>query len=129
MGMTSLRASVSLRSVVIDCPEPSTLACFYADLLDGHPDTGDPEWCVVRFDDCSFKLALQRVESYVRPDWPDGAPQQMHLDLTVSDLLAACRRAAALGATALSGPVEEPGCVYVVHADPAGHPFCLCEER
>jgi hypothetical protein len=29
----------------------------------------------------------------------------------------------------LSGPVEEPGCVFVVHADPAGHPFCLCRER
>jgi predicted enzyme related to lactoylglutathione lyase len=53
----------------------------------------------------------------------------MHLDLTVSDLEAACRRAASLGATVLSDLVEEPGCVYVVHADPAGHPFCLCQER
>jgi predicted enzyme related to lactoylglutathione lyase len=129
MGMTSLRASVSLRSVVIDCPEPADLASFYADLLEGHADTADPDWCEVRFDDSSFKLALQRAESYVGPDWPDGAPQQMHLDLTVSDLEAACRRAASLGATVLSDPVEEPGCVYVVHADPAGHPFCLCQER
>src|ERR1700728_4706961 len=129
MGMTSPPESVRLRSVVIDCPEPAILASFYAELLEGHADTGDPEWCEVRFDHSSFKLALQRVPSYVRPNWPDGAPQQMHLDLTVSDLPAACRRAASLGATVLSEPVEEPGCVYVVHADPAGHPFCLCEER
>jgi predicted enzyme related to lactoylglutathione lyase len=120
---------VRLRSVVIDCPEPAVLASFYADLLEGHADTGDPDWCEVRFDNSSFKLALQRAESYVRPVWPDGAAQQMHLDLTVSDLQADCRRAESLGATVLSDPVEESDCVYVVHADPAGHPFCLCEER
>jgi hypothetical protein len=35
----------------------------------------------------------------------------------------------ALGAEVLTGPVEEPGSVFIVHADPAGHPFCLCWDR
>jgi predicted enzyme related to lactoylglutathione lyase len=77
----------------------------------------------------TFKLAFQRAEPYVAPQWPQGTPQQLHLDLTVSDLDAACIRAASLGAVALGDPVEEPDSVFVVHADPAGHPFCLCQDR
>jgi predicted enzyme related to lactoylglutathione lyase len=120
---------VSLRSVVIDCPDPPALASFYAQLLDGLLDTTDPQWCEVRFHHTSFKLAFQEVESYQPPDWPDSSPQQSHLDLTVSNLGAASLRAVSLGASVLSRRIEEPGCVFVVHADPAGHPFCLCEER
>jgi predicted enzyme related to lactoylglutathione lyase len=120
---------VSLRSVVIDCPDPPVLASFYAQLLDGQLDTADSRWCEVRFDDRTFKLAFQQVGSYQPPDWPDGAPQQSHLDFTVADLRAASDRAVALGASVLSPPVEEPGGTFMVHADPSGHPFCLCEER
>jgi predicted enzyme related to lactoylglutathione lyase len=120
---------VSLRSVVIDCPDPTALASFYAQLLDGQLDTADPEWCEVRFGDADLKLAFQQVEAYRPPDWPDGSPQQSHLDLTVSDLAATSRQAVSLGASVLSHRIEEPGCVFVVHADPSGHPFCLCEER
>jgi predicted enzyme related to lactoylglutathione lyase len=127
--VTAERANVRLRSVVLDCPDAPALASFYAQLLDGQLDTADPEWCEVRFGDLDFKLALQRVGSYQPPDWPDGAPQQSHLDFTVSDLPGASRRAVALGASVLSGRVEEPGRVFIVHADPSGHPFCLCEER
>jgi predicted enzyme related to lactoylglutathione lyase len=120
---------ISLRSVVFDCPDPSALASFYADLLNGRLDISDPEWCEVHVGDTAFKLAFQRATPYSPPEWPDGMPQQLHLDLTVSDLRAAGLRAAKLGAVVLTGPVEEPGSVYVVYADPAGHPFCLCEER
>ena len=120
---------VSLRSVVIDCPDPPALASFYAQLLDGLLDTTDPQWCEVRFHDTTLKLAFQEVESYQPPDWPDGSPQQSHLDLTVSNLSAASLRAVSLGASVLSRRIEEPGCVFVIHADPSGHPFCLCEER
>jgi hypothetical protein len=28
-----------------------------------------------------------------------------------------------LGAAVLADPVEEPGGMFIVHADPAGHPF------
>jgi len=127
------QASASLRSFVIDCPDPASLASFYAALLGGRADTSDPQWCEVHFDEGSrpgsVKLAFQYVSSYEAPRWPDGVPQQAHLDLTVSDLEASSRLAVQLGARVLSGPVEEPGSIFVVHSDPAGHPFCLCEDR
>jgi predicted enzyme related to lactoylglutathione lyase len=114
--------------VVLDCPDAVALARFYAALLDGRADTSDPEWCEVHVEGSAVKIACQRVEDHRAPDWPDGSPQQLHLDLTVSDLDATSRRAVDLGAVVLSDPVVEPGCVFVVHADPAGHPFCLCRE-
>jgi predicted enzyme related to lactoylglutathione lyase len=120
---------ISLRAVVFDCPDPSGLASFYADLLNGSLNASDPEWCEVHVGDPALKLAFQRATPYSPPEWPDGTPQQLHLDLTVSDLRAAGLRAAELGALVLAGPLEEPGSRWVVYADPAGHPFCLCEER
>ncbi len=127
--MIPVQERVRLRSVVFDCPEPRPLAAFYADLLGGQVVPGDDEWCTVRFEDLPLKLAFQKVASYQAPQWPDGVPQQVHLDLTVEDLDAASRRAGELGAGRLSGRIEEPGCEFVVHVDPAGHPFCLCQEK
>jgi predicted enzyme related to lactoylglutathione lyase len=127
--MSEAPVTVRMRSVVIDCPDPVALASFYAGLLNGRADVDDPTWCEVRVDGMGFKLAFQAVTDYRRPEWPDGLPQQVHLDLTVPDLEAASRQAVALGAVALTGPVDEPGSVFIVHADPAGHPFCLCMER
>jgi predicted enzyme related to lactoylglutathione lyase len=117
----------SLRSVVIDCPDPSALARFYAELLGGRAVTTDPDWCEVLFDGPP-KLAFQLATNYQPPEWPDGAPQQLHLDLTVSDIEAVSSRAVALGARVLARPVRENGSVFMVHADPAGHPFCLCQD-
>jgi Glyoxalase-like domain len=122
------QATIRLRSVILDCPDPSALATFYARLTGGSLDVTDPDWCEVRFEASVVKLAFQRVERYIRPEWPDGVPQQLHLDLTVNDLQSACIIARSLGAVALSGPISEPGCIYVVHADPVGHPFCLCKD-
>ncbi|HWG74972.1 MAG TPA: VOC family protein [Acidimicrobiales bacterium] len=127
--MKDPRVSARLRSVVLDWLDPELLASFYAGLLSGRVATGDDEWCEVHFDDVGIKLAFQKVSTYQAPEWPDGVPQQVHLDLTVHDLDAASRRAQDLGAIVLNGPVEEPGCVFVVHADPAGHPFCLCADK
>ena len=118
--------TIRMRSVVLDCPDPVALASFYAALLSGRASVADPDWCEVHVEGMDFKLAFQAVSSYRRPAWPDGAPQQVHLDLTVSDLHAASRHAVALGAHVLTGPVDEPGSVFIVHADPVGHPFCLC---
>ncbi len=112
---------------MFDCADPTALAHFYAALLGGRADTSDSTWCEVYLDRPP-KLAFQFVDSYQPPQWPDGLPQQLHLDLTVSDLEAASRRAVALGAQVLGGPVDEVGTVYMVHADPAGHPFCFVRE-
>jgi predicted enzyme related to lactoylglutathione lyase len=120
---------VRLRSVVLDCPDPRALAAFYAGLLGARADTSDREWCEVHLEEPPVKLAFQRADPYQAPQWPDGVPQQLHLDLTVADLEAASAQAVSLGATVLTGPVEEHDGVFIVHADPACHPFCLFMER
>ena len=118
-----------MRSVVFDCADAAALARFYAALLAGRADVTDPSWCEVHVEGLPVKLAFQAVDAYRRPEWPDGVPQQVHLDLTVPNLEAASRHAVALGAEVLTGPVDEPGSVFIVHVDPAGHPFCLCFDR
>ena len=56
-------------------------------------------------------------------DCPDPAyPQQMHLDIRVSDAGQAEQELLALGATRVPGE-RETG--FRVFTDPAGHPFCI----
>jgi len=123
--------TLRLRSVVFDCPEPERLAAFYAALLNvaDAQVALDPEWSEVRLTDPRVKLAFQRAEGYTPPQWPVGTPQQVHLDITVADLVDASARARALGATVLGEQTDEENCVIQVHADPVGHPFCFCRER
>jgi len=123
--------TLRLRSVVFDCPEPERLAAFYAAVLDvaDAQVALDPEWSEVRLTDPRVKLAFQRAEGYTPPQWPAGTPQQVHLDITVADLVDASARARALGATVLGEQTDEENCVIQVHADPVGHPFCFCRER
>ena len=116
-------------TVVLDCPDPLALAEFYAGLLGQEiADDGGDSWQSLRGDGSGVTLAFQRATNYVAPQWPDGPPQQLHLDLTVDDFVTAHDRALALGATALS-PTSEPEpdetSGFRVYADPAGHPFCL----
>ena len=72
-------------------------------------------------------LSFQLEPDHVPPVWPPqpGAQQmQLHLDLEVDDLEAACALAEEAGARPLGG-YEEAHEVVRVFADPAGHPFCL----
>ncbi len=109
-------------SIVLDCPDPHTLAAFYGTMLDWKVETS-PGWADVRADygQC---LSFQQVEDYTPPDWPgQQVPQQMHLDVMVEDLDEAERAVLALGATKHD---HQPGTTFRVFLDPAGHPFCLC---
>jgi len=131
MSTPSQRVAVGrFDTVVLDCPDPYALAEFYAGLLGQEiTDDGDDSWQSLRGDGSGVSLTFQRATNYVAPRWPDGPPQQLHLDLTVDDFVAAHQGALALGATALSPTNEpEPGQTsgFRVYADPAGHPFCLC---
>jgi len=117
-------------TVVLDCPDPLALARFYAGLLGQEiDDDGNDSWQSLRGDGSGITLAFQRATNYVAPQWPDGPPQQLHLDLTVDDFVVAHQKAIALGARALS-PTTEPETDktsgFRVYADPVGHPFCLC---
>jgi predicted enzyme related to lactoylglutathione lyase len=120
---------MELRSVVLDCADPAALAHFYGRLLDASVDVGDPEWCEVHLEGTGFQLAFQRAPGHQAPEWPDGRPQQVHLDFTVSDLEEASARAVGLGARVLGPPVEDgESSTFQVHADPSGHPFCFCRD-
>lgn len=107
-----------MHHVVFDCADPEVLGVFYSELL-GLPVTyRDDDWVVVATDDRSSGLAFQRAPDHRPPTWPDPSiPQQVHLDVMVDDLQAACRLVLTLGAVELKGAG--------VYADPAGHPFCL----
>lgn len=120
---------MQLRSVVLDCADPDALSSFYAALLGGRRHHDDADWCEVVLADPAMKLAFQRVDHYRAPQWPDGTPQQLHLDFTVTDLGAASAWAVSLGAKVLGDPVEEEGARFMVHTDPAGHPFCLVVDQ
>jgi hypothetical protein len=94
--------------VVIDCPDATQLAAFYAEFLGRDPI---PE------------LAFQEVSPYTAPRWPDPAfPPQLHFDVKVDDRATLQARIERLGAVRL--PPQGGSCP--VYADPAGHPFCLC---
>jgi predicted enzyme related to lactoylglutathione lyase len=112
----------------LDCADPDALSSFYAALLGGRKEVDDLDWYEVVLEDPPMKLAFQRVDRYRAPQWPDGIPQQLHLDITVADLAQTSARAVSLGAKVLGDRVEEKFGTFLVHADPAGHPFCLFVE-
>lgn len=109
--------------VVLDCPDPRTLAEFYGAMLGWEIVQEDAGMCFVRAD-YGDSMGFQRVSTYTSPQWPEQVvPQQMHLDVTVDDLNQAEAEVLKLGATKHD---HQPGTTFRVFLDPAGHPFCLC---
>jgi len=113
-----------LASVSLDCTNPSALADFYGALLGLPRAYESSDGAVVSLSDGGVAVTMMRSVDHVAPTWPDpGQPQQLHLDVLVSDLQDAVKRAVALGATeAAHQPAPSAWRVLV---DPAGHPFCL----
>jgi predicted enzyme related to lactoylglutathione lyase len=111
--------------VVLDCPDPKTLAEFYGALLDWKVEQGSEHWWSVRAE-YGDSLGFQKVEGFTPPQWPgQDVPQQMHLDVVVDDLDVAEAAVLELGA---SKHEHQPGSTFRVFLDPAGHPFCLCAD-
>jgi catechol 2,3-dioxygenase-like lactoylglutathione lyase family enzyme len=107
-----------LHHVILDCPDPATLATFYSRLLGTPISYADDDFAVVAENDHTSGLAFQRAVDHRPPTWPDsGVPQQIHLDVMVDDQAAARAAVLELGAVELNDDY--------VFADPAGHPFCL----
>ncbi|TWG94077.1 hypothetical protein L615_005900000150 [Nocardioides sp. J9] len=107
---------------VIDCPEPNSLAEFYAAIL-GWPAKTDPDggWATVSSGD--HFIHFQRVEDFRPPQWPGQAhPQQVHLDVDVDDLDEGEAAVVGIGARKHE---HQPGETFRVFLDPAGHTFCL----
>jgi catechol 2,3-dioxygenase-like lactoylglutathione lyase family enzyme len=112
-----------LEKTVLDCRDPRGLGRFYAQMLGMRVNEDGEDWVVIGRDVGWRELAFQRVADYVPPQWPDPRrPQQMHLDIRVTDVDDAERTVLALGARRLPASYESN---FRVFADPAGHPFCL----
>lgn len=111
--------------VVFDAADLTEESDFWAGLLHGTVDVDDG-WHMVIVDGRPA-VGVQLAPNHVRPEWPHGNPQQIHLDLWVDDIESAHEEVMALGAKLLkeaSDTAEADN--FQVYADPAGHPFCLC---
>jgi catechol 2,3-dioxygenase-like lactoylglutathione lyase family enzyme len=131
----------SFRSVVLDTSDARGLAEFYRDLLGfryrdgderppiGQPDPVGSDFLMLIDPSTGIRLAFQQVGGLQRSTWPrPEVPQQLHLDLSVSDAVELATqhdRALSLGATLLDDRSEDPHELLYVFADPAGHPFCI----
>jgi catechol 2,3-dioxygenase-like lactoylglutathione lyase family enzyme len=115
----------TLLSVVLDAPDVAALADFYQRLTGWAPVTADPTWVRLMPEEGTTGISVQLEPDHVRPVWPaDATHQQMqlHLDLRVDDLAAACAHAEECGARLAAIQPEDDVRVYL---DPVGHPFCL----
>jgi len=118
---------INHRVVVFDAADLGAESTFWAGMLAGTVDADD-DWHMISVDG-EPRVGVQLAPDHARPEWPDGTPQQIHLDLWVDDIDAAHDEVMALGATLLKPAEDRPPEAsdnYHVYADPAGHPFCLC---
>jgi Glyoxalase-like domain len=114
---------------VLGTPDPPGLGAFYAGLLGGELDTGDPEFVTLRLPEGRTYLAFQLEPDHQPPAWPSGAgdqQMQVHLDVGVTDVARAVADAVTLGATVAGFQPQDDVRVMI---DPAGHPFCLYLDR
>jgi catechol 2,3-dioxygenase-like lactoylglutathione lyase family enzyme len=112
-----------LELVAFDAADIASLAAFYVALTGWEVARDVGDWITLRAPD-GQEIAFQRSPDHVAPRWPgQELPQQFHLDLLVDGHEAAAGRAVALGATRLG-----EGPTWVTLADPAGHPFDLCQK-
>jgi len=116
---------INFQVVVFDAADLAAESGFWAGVLGGTVDAED-DWHMVLVDGRP-QIGVQLAPNHVAPEWPEGTPQQIHLDLWVDDPQAAHDQVMSLGATVLK-EVEDQGTpdAFQVYADPAGHPFCLC---
>jgi hypothetical protein len=108
--------------VALDCPEPRELAEFYRAIVGGEIVKEYDDWVELRTANAAT-VAFQRAPDLVVPAWPDGGPQQAHLDFDVADLDEG--EWAVLGVGARKATVQPQPNDWRVFLDPVGHPFCL----
>lgn len=131
----------SWRQVVLDTTDARGLAEFYRQLLGfayragdepperGRDDERGRDWLVLRSPSGHPGIAFQQVASVRETTWPAAEiPQQLHLDLSVTDKAELDRqhaRAMRLGARLRLDRSEDEGEPLRVYADPSGHLFCI----
>jgi hypothetical protein len=111
--------------VVLDASDLTAESAFWAAMLDGRVFADDDFHTVFDADD-RWVIGVQLAPNHVPPDWPDGNPQQVHVDLHVDDPAAAHEKSLASGARLLKAAADLAAPEgHQVYADPAGHPFCI----
>jgi catechol 2,3-dioxygenase-like lactoylglutathione lyase family enzyme len=113
--------------VVFDAADLATESAFWARVLGGRVIADDDDgWHSVIDAKGRWRIGVQLAPDHVAPDWPHGAPQQVHLDLHVDDPAGAHDEVMALGARLLRAADDFDAAEgHSVYADPAGHPFCI----
>jgi len=112
-------------TIVLDAPDLEAESSFWAAMYGGTVER-DSDWHSVVVDGQST-LGIQLAPDHLPPQWPGGEQQQqIHLDLHVPDIASADAEAKRLGARVLQKADFGQTSGFVVYADPAGHPFCLC---
>jgi len=129
IGPASERNDVAMkvmrRVVVFDAADLEAESSFWAHVLGGRVLAED-DWHNVIDADGRWAMGVQLAPDHVPPQWPDGSPQQLHLDLHVEDFAEAHAEVMALGGRLLQAAADLSAAEgYQVYADPAGHPFCL----
>jgi predicted enzyme related to lactoylglutathione lyase len=110
--------------VVFDAADLDGESAFWAGVFGGQVVGDDQFHCVVTASG-EWRVGVQLAPDHVAPGWPDGTPQQVHLDLHVEDARAAHDAVTDLGATLLQPGDLDADQGHQVYADPAGHPFCI----
>ncbi|MFG1927695.1 VOC family protein [Cryptosporangium sp. NPDC048952] len=111
-----------LEVIAFDAPDIGKIASFYEELAGWRIVRTDDDWIAMRTPE-DKEVAFQRAADHVPPQWPgQERPQQFHLDLLVDGYEQAAQRAVELGATHLAD-----GATWITLADPAGHPFDICQ--
>jgi catechol 2,3-dioxygenase-like lactoylglutathione lyase family enzyme len=120
-----MAVKIKYQVVAFDAADLAAESAFWAGVLGGEVDVDD-DWHMVLVDG-EPRIGVQLAPNHRPPEWPDGTPQQIHLDLWVEDFSAAHEQVTALGARVLKeARGSTSGDDFQVYADPAGHPFCLC---
>ena len=113
--------------VVLDAPDAQQLGRFYQRLMGWPAIMDEPGWYKIAPVGTRNGVSFQTEPLFVRPVWPTATSHQqmqVHLDLLVDDLAAACEHAEAVGAQLADFQPQDDVRVYL---DPVGHPFCLFE--
>jgi predicted enzyme related to lactoylglutathione lyase len=116
------RPTILLDYPVLDCPDPTGLAQFYAEVLGWNVVRSEDDWAVLQGPG-EQRLAFQLAPDFEPVDWPtDGVG--VHLDFIVDDWETTKDWVLDLGADLVEDATHHPG--FRVFRDPAGHYFCLC---
>ena len=118
---------ITRQVIVFDAADLAAESTFWAGVLGGRvfPDDEDG-WHSVVDAEGQWRIGIQLAPNHVPPEWPNGNPQQIHLDLHVDDPASAHAEVMALGARLLQAADDLTAAEgHQVYADPAGHPFCV----